>query len=71
MFFGLTASCICRHGERNIVEMGAKIKKYIFQGPQTNLGVFLAASSIFALLTLSMSEEDESIGLSRAEVERD
>lgn len=54
----------CSNGSKNL-------KKYIFQGSQTNLGVFLAASSIFAFLTLSVSEEDESIGLSRAEVKRD
>uniref|UniRef100_A0A3Q0T3E9 Uncharacterized protein n=1 Tax=Amphilophus citrinellus TaxID=61819 RepID=A0A3Q0T3E9_AMPCI len=37
----------------------------------TYLGVLLAACSIFALLGFAMGKEDEAVGLSRTEIERD
>uniref|UniRef100_A0A4W6CUR3 Uncharacterized protein n=1 Tax=Lates calcarifer TaxID=8187 RepID=A0A4W6CUR3_LATCA len=36
----------------------------------TDLGVLLTAGSIFALLGFAMGEEDEAIGLSCSEIER-
>lgn len=38
---------------------------------RADLGIFLAPCGIFALLPFAVSEEDESIGLSRSEIKRD